>query len=383
MNVTTVTKTSLMKQSSLKKSYQALIKALGRGAKGSRSLTLEESTFLITGFYDGYGTRAQLATSLMLMRVRGETIDEIAGVTLGIQSTISPEWKTIDASIDWPCYAGKRDMLPWLLLTAKVLAKEGERVLLHGDPHSLPHRLHIARYVASLGIPIVSSSSDAKSALDRVGICYLDADHLTPLVSVFRSLHQELGLRSLFQTAIRCVNPASAPVSLRSYFHPGLDTVHAKVAKSVALFNPESKAVRVGIFKGVQGETEVNPRIATEITIVTGNIQQGFVLPTLLEGMIGITKFTSQLETEQKQMAELFLSVWQRGELISHNELISDTQRVTQLAIASVLSSLSAIYLIKERCQCPKVANQLALKAWNDRESKLIDLAKNPVLEER
>ncbi|ACA86157.1 glycosyl transferase family 3 [Shewanella woodyi ATCC 51908] len=376
MHGTIMTNTSMMK-----KSYQALVKALGRGTKGSRSLTLEESTFLITGFYDGYGTRSQLATSLMLMRVRGETTDEIAGVTLGIQSTISPEWKTIGASIDWPCYAGKRDMLPWLLLAAKVLAKEGERVLLHGDPHSLSHRLHIARYVALLGIPVVSSPKEAKSALDGAGICYLDADHLTPLVSLFRSLHQELGLRSLFQTAIRCVNPAFAPVSLRSYFHLGLDTVHAKVAKSVALFNPESKAVRVGIFKGVQGETEVNPRIATEITIVTGNSQQGFVLPTLLEGVIGITKFTSQLETEQ--IAELFLSVWQRGELISHNELIPDTQRVTQLAIASVLSSLSAIYLIKGRCQCPKVATQLALKAWNDRENKLIELAKNPLLEER
>ena len=141
--------------------------------------------------------------------------------------------------------------------------------------------------------------------------------------------------------------------------------------------------MRVGIFKGVQGETEVNPRIATEITIVTGNSQQGFVLPTLLEGVIGITKFTSQLETEQKQMAELFISIWQRGELIPHNELIPDTQRVTQLAIASVLSSLSAIYLIKGRCQCPKVANQLALKAWNNRENKLIELAKNLVLEER
>ena len=378
-----MTNTNLMKQSSMKKSYQALVKALGRGAKGSRSLTLEESTFLITGFYDGYGTRAQLATSLMLMRVRGETIDEIVGVTLGIQSTISSEWQTIDASIDWPCYAGKRDMLPWLLLAAKVLAKEGERVLLHGDPHSLSHRLHIARYVASLGIPVVSSPKEAKSALDRVGICYLDAEHLTPLVLAFRSLHQELGLRSLFQTAIRCVNPASAPVSLRSYFHLGLDKVHAKVARSIAVFNPESKAVRVGVFKGVQGETEVNPRIATEIIIVTGNSQQGFVLPTLLEGVIGITKFTSQLETEQKQIAELFLSVWQRGELVSHNELIPDTQRVTQLAITSVLSSLSAIYLIKGCCQCPQVANQLALKAWNNRENKLIELVKNPVLEER
>ncbi|MBW8183743.1 glycosyl transferase [Shewanella sp. NR704-98] len=367
----------------MKKSYQALVKALGRGVKGSRSLTLEESKFLVTGFYDGYGTRAQLATSLMLMRVRGETIDEIAGVTLGIQSTISPEWKTIDASIDWPCYAGKRDMLPWLLLAAKVLAKEGERVLLHGDPHSLSHRLHIARYVASLGIPVVSSAKEAKSALDSAGICYLDADHLTPLVSVFRSLHQELGLRSLFQTAIRCVNPASAPVSLRSYFHPGLDKVHVKVARSIALFSPESKEIRVGIFKGVQGETEVNPRIATELSIVTDHGQEGFVIPTLLEGVIGITKFTSQLEIDQKQIAELFISIWQRGELISHDELIPDTQRVTQLAIASVLSSLSAIYLIKGRCQRTKVATQLALKAWKNRENKLKGLVKKPVLEER
>ncbi|NRB24239.1 glycosyl transferase, partial [Shewanella sp.] len=290
----------------MKQAYQALIKALGRGEKGCRALTLSEAHFLIRGFSDGIGTQVQLAAALMLMRVRGETGEEVAGAALGIKSTMSAEWSNLDVSIDWPCYAGKRELLPWLLLAAKVLANQGERVLLHGDPRSLSHRKHIAAHVEGLNIPRASNPEEAQAALDSVGICYVDADSFSPLVAQFRELHQELGLRSLFQIAIRCTNPANAPVSLRSYFHPGLDKMHVKVAKLMAhacldaslldgsfndsvdsiAVNPAEQAfaleARVGIFKGVQGETEINPRISTELTIASRDDSQVIHLPTQL-----------------------------------------------------------------------------------------------------
>ncbi|MEC4725759.1 glycosyl transferase [Shewanella sp. D64] len=349
--------------------YQQLVKALGRGAKGARSLMLEEARFLITGFNHGYGTRAQLAASLMLMRVRGESIAEIAGVALGIQSTMDTQWKTIGASIDWPCYAGKRDMLPWLLLAAKVLAGEGERVLLHGDPYSLSHRRHIGNFVTSLGIPIVTSPESAKLALDQVGICYLDADCLTPLVAKFRILHQELGLRSLFQTAIRCCNPSSAPVSLRSYFHPGLDEVHAQVAAAMAGLSGEHHSEQnIGIFKGVQGETEVNPRITTELLVVTAKTQQRLVIPTRLVGIVGINSLVSKTRCDAGQADMLLSELWCKGKLDPLNgELKEDCNKLTQLATASVLSTLSAIYLLKGRNRCVEESDKQALNAWQGR----------------
>lgn len=371
------------KSTLMQREYQQLVKALGRGAKGARSLTLEEARFLVTGFHHGYGTRAQLAASLMLMRVRGESIAEIAGVALGIQSTMDPLWQTVGASIDWPCYAGKRDMLPWLLLAAKVLAGEGERVLLHGDPHSLSHRRHIGNFVASLGIPMVTSPESAKSALDRVGICYLDADCLTPLMAKFRALHQELGLRSLFQTAIRCCNPSSAPVSLRSYFHPGLDDVHAQVAKVMVGFSANNHSEQnIGIFKGVQGEAEVNPRIATELLIVTAKTQQSLIIPTRLVGMVGVNTIVSKAKCDGEQAKRLLNELWCAGELEALNgELKEDCNKLNQLAIASVLSTLSAIYLLKGCSRCVEEADKLALNAWQGRVRQVTETTTDTELE--
>ena len=357
----------------MKKAYQGLIKTLGRGAKGSRSLTLSEAHFLIKGFSDGIGTKVQLAAALMLMRVRGETCEEVAGAALGIKSSISDKWSNLDVSIDWPCYAGKRELLPWLLLAAKVLANQGERVLLHGDPRSLSHRKHIAAYVEQLNIPKASNPEEAQAALDSVGICYVDADSFSPLVAQFRELHQELGLRSLFQIAIRCTNPANAPVSLRSYFHPGLDKMHSKVAKLMA--HACLLKGRVGIFKGVQGETEINPRISTELTIASRGDSQVIHLPTRLEGFVGMNTLSSELALVPEQACLILSQIWQHGEASdtrrgSHSEFSSSVlvpSKLEQIAEASVISTLSAVYLLQDQCQSVSQAQSLADQAWRMR----------------
>ncbi|MEI6860343.1 MAG: glycosyl transferase [Shewanella sp.] len=391
----------------MEKAYQALIKTLGRGEKGSRPLTLNEAYFLISGFCDGIGSKVQLAAALMLMRVRGETSDEVAGAALGIKSSISVKWSTLDVSIDWPCYAGKRELLPWLLLAAKVLASQGERVLLHGDPRSLSHRQHIADYVEQLNIPKASNPEEALAALDAVGICYVDADNFSPLVAQFRELHQELGLRSLFQIAIRCTNPANAPVSLRSYFHPGLDKMHDKVAKLMAQacidpplldnscqnkfdnhldhnlnisFNStdvnsslQAFAVkgRVGIFKGVQGETEINPRISTELTITSRLNSQVIHLPTRLEAFVGMKSLTSELAVSPEQTRLILSQIWDQSDVsvnVSHPPLSGSTlDKLDQVAQASVISTLSAVYLLQGKCKSVAEAERLAEQAWGAR----------------
>ncbi|QFU22343.1 glycosyl transferase [Shewanella eurypsychrophilus] len=382
----------------MKKAYQGLIKTLGRGAKGSRALTLSEAHFLITGFADGIGTKVQLAAALMLMRVRGETCEEVAGAALGLKSTISDQWSDLDVSIDWPCYAGKRELLPWLLLAAKVLANQGERVLLHGDPRSLSHRNHIADHVERLNIPKASNPEEAKVALDTVGICYVDADSFSPLVAQFRELHQELGLRSLFQTAIRCTNPANAPVSLRSYFHPGLDKMHTKVAKLMAqtyldldnsfhgsfyentdstfdrrMVNHAEQAFalkgKVGIFKGVQGETEINPRISTELTITSRANSQVIDLPTRLEAFVGMNTLSSELALVPEQACLILSQTWSQGDASEHRHGIDSALfiKLGEVAEASVISTLSAVYILQGKCQSVSEAESLANQAWRIR----------------
>ncbi|WP_372941148.1 glycosyl transferase [Shewanella sp.] len=290
--------------------FRLLIKALGKGEKGSRSLSFAEASLLIQGFAQAKVTPVQMASAMMLMRVRGETVAEVAGVVAGLRHCIDTGWSQLSVEIDWPVYAGKREQLPWLLLVAKLLANNGVRVLLHGDSQALPHRRHVESCIDSLDIVRCKDPLTAKSELDRSGIVYVRAGDLTPVLDACRQLHQELGLRSLIQTAVRCINPANAPLSLRSYFHPGIDKIHQGVSQ--ILFEQHSyQPGVVAVFKGLQGETELNPRVETSISIVNGlqsHIAMTTVdIPTLLTAFSGAK--VGQAELSEQALALLWREV--------------------------------------------------------------------------
>ncbi|WP_434951215.1 glycosyl transferase [Shewanella sp. HL-SH4] len=325
--------------------FRLLIKALGKGEKGSRSLTFAEASLLIQGFAKGKVTKAQMASAMMLMRVRGETVIEVAGVVAGLKHTINPAWGELNVDIDWPVYAGKREQLPWLLLVTKMLARKGMRIMLHGDSQALPHRRHVESCIQALDIALCQTAEKAQQALDDSGIVYVPAGDLAPVLDDCRLLHQELGLRSIIQTASRCINPSNAPLSLRSFFHPGLDELHQKVAEKLFTEDVYQQGV-VGIFKGLQGETEINPRVTTDVQVVKysgENVQfSAFELPTLLEGFSGAK--VGQAELPSEMLAQLWRTE-NTTELSSlhHNKSSSYlTQPMTPAMHEQALSSVQA-----------------------------------------
>ncbi|MFT5789467.1 MAG: anthranilate phosphoribosyltransferase [Shewanella sp.] len=355
--------------------YRQLIKALGRGKKGSRSLTLIESYQLVRGFYDNIGTVTQLSVALMLMRVKGETAEEVAGTALALRSSVDNQWQQLKVDIDWPCYGAKRDQLPYLLLSAKLLAKNGYRILLHGDNRVLPHRQHIAGFIEALGIASVSSASQAQLALTSSGICYVNADAFTPLVNSFSDIHHDIGLRSLYQSAIRCINPANARLSLRSYFHPGLDDIHLNVAKLMAKNEQTLLKTNVAIFKGYQGECEFNPRSSTAITLLGGEDVSQVDLPTQLNALVG-----SKAKEEELQ-ARWLTTLWHGEPLAadSHGNGSSDcniecnsTHNSTESlrAHSAIITNVMAVLMLTDFSLGIDSAKTLACEYWTSRNTR-------------
>ena len=69
---------------------------------------------------------------LMLLRMKGETADEIAGFVCAARASL-PDWTGPRPALDWPSYAaGRTRGLPWFLLSARLVAQAGFPVLLHG-----------------------------------------------------------------------------------------------------------------------------------------------------------------------------------------------------------------------------------------------------------
>mgnify|MGYP000294529187 CR=1 FL=1 len=106
------------------------VRTLGRGPGRSRSLTEAEARDAMQIMLAGNAAPEAIGALLMLLRMKGETAQEIAGFAAAAQAFGDPGRC---ADLDWPVYAaGRTRGLPWFLLSARLVAAAGHKVLLHG-----------------------------------------------------------------------------------------------------------------------------------------------------------------------------------------------------------------------------------------------------------
>ena len=102
-------------------SLSEYVGTLGRGPGRSRSLTQEEAHAAMRLMLSGNSAPEAVGALLMLLRMKGETAEEIAGFAAATQD-FGP--KLPQADLDWPSYAaGRTRGAPWFLLSAKQIAE--------------------------------------------------------------------------------------------------------------------------------------------------------------------------------------------------------------------------------------------------------------------
>lgn len=223
------------------------VRTLGRGPGRSRSLTQDEAFDAMTLMLSGQAAPEAVGALLMLLRMKGETAEEIAGLAGAAQAVLAG-WPQAD--LDWPCYAaGRTRGLPWFLLSARLVAASGKRVLLHGwnglDPAI---RLGLDR----LGIPMVETPEAASQALETGGIAYAPLEAMHPALFALLNLRGVLGLRSCVNTVCRMLNPGRAAASVQGVFHPSYRLLQADAAALLGWRN-------LTVIKGGGGEFERHP----------------------------------------------------------------------------------------------------------------------------
>lgn len=112
--------------------FAPYVRVLGRGKRGSRSFTRHEACHAMGMILRGEVEDVQLGAFLMLMRVKEESPDELAGFVEAVRDqTRVPVGLTVD--VDWSSYAGKRKHAPWFFFSLLLLADSGLRVFVHGE----------------------------------------------------------------------------------------------------------------------------------------------------------------------------------------------------------------------------------------------------------
>jgi len=238
--------------------FSEYIKLTGRGEKGRRALTQTEAYDALSSYLDGKADLLQLAVLLMLQRVRCETPEEAAGYIEALRDKVDPHWRLLNADLDWPCFAGKKRQPPWLILAAKVLAQQGKRVVLHGYNAIDAVKYQVESACPLLDINIAYTPNEAKQYLDSSNICYLPLESYCPELLPLLDLREKVGLRTPLNTVARSLNPTQAPFSVHGVFHKSYEKLHAQAA----LLTSEHSMIA---FKGEGGESEINPRVSTDI----------------------------------------------------------------------------------------------------------------------
>ena len=245
--------------------FAAYVRILGRGKTLSRSLTIEEAEAAMAMILRGEVRAEQLGAFLMLLRVKEETPEEIAGFVRGARATFDLPDALPAVDLDWSSYAGKRRQLPWFLLAALTLAQDGLRIFMHGTEGHTPGRLYARATLEALGLPVAATLAEAARQIESEGFAYLPLEGMSPRLYEIIQLRLVLGLRSPVHTMARMLNPFAAPYLLQGIFHPSYMTIHQGAAK--LLGQPH-----MAVFRGEGGEIERRPNKPCKVLSVESGV---------------------------------------------------------------------------------------------------------------
>jgi anthranilate phosphoribosyltransferase len=243
--------------------FAKFIQILGKGQRGARDLTLLEAEQAMSMILSGQVEPVQLGAFLMLMRVKEEIAEEVAGFARAVRNSLALPSNIPAVDLDWASYAGKRRQLPWYLLSALLLSSHGIRVLMHGIGGGSADRVYVPQAMQALGLKTAHSLEQACTQTTRTNFAFIPLHALNSELDRMLGLKSLLGLRSPVHTIIRMLNPLAAPASIMGIFHPGYDITHQRAA---ALLGDNNLAV----FKGEGGEAERNPDAPCTVKMLLG-----------------------------------------------------------------------------------------------------------------
>lgn len=317
--------------------FAEFIKILGKGKKGSRPLTQDEAYRAMKMILADQVLPIQLGAFLMLMRIKEETCEELAGFVLAARESFRLQTK-VQVDLDWSSYAGKRRHLPWFLLSTLLLAENGIKVFMHGAGGHTQGRVYTESVLAALGISVAHSMGEAEKQLDAHNFSYLSLEFICPQLYEMINLRPVMGLRSPVHTLVRLLNPFSASHSIQGIFHPSYRQVHQKAALLLGERN-------MAVLKGEGGETERNP----DVECLVQSVSQGELMDELWPALFARRHMKAE-ELNPLQLA----AVW-RGE--SEDEF----------AEATVIGTTAIALKLLGKAETQEQAHTLAQDYWSRR----------------
>jgi len=171
------------------------------------TLSLEESRLAMGAVMDGESTPAQLAALLMGLRMRGETVDELAGFATAMRERVVAV-RAPDGAIDLVGTGGDGSgTFNISTAAALVVAAAGVPVAKHGN-RAITSKAGSADVLDALRIRIDHDAMSAGEALQTNGFAFLFAPNFHPAMRHAGPTRKEIGVRTAFNLLGPLTNPA-------------------------------------------------------------------------------------------------------------------------------------------------------------------------------
>jgi anthranilate phosphoribosyltransferase len=194
-----------------------------------RSLSMAEAHAAMGAVMDGEATPALLAALLVALRMRGETVEELAGFASAMRERVlrvdAPE-----GAIDVVGTGGDGSGTFNISTTAAlVVAAAGTPVAKHGN-RAVTSQSGSADVLDALGVRIDHDAASAGVALRDVGFAFLFAPGFHPAMKHAGPTRREIGVRTAFNLIGPLTNPAGPTRPLLGVADPAAAERIAQVA---------------------------------------------------------------------------------------------------------------------------------------------------------
>ena len=240
-----------------------------------REVFHDEMLHIMRQIMRGELSPAQIAGFIMGLRVKKETIGEIAAAAQVMRELATPVEVADDRHLVDTCGTGGDAAHTFNVSTcaAFVAAAAGAKVAKHMG-RSVSSASGSAEVLEALGAHINMSPAETGKALEQIGIGFMFAPAHHAAMKYAAPVRKDLGVRTIFNILGPLTNPAGAKQQVMGVFHPDLVGIQVRVLQRLG-------AKHVMVVYGIDGLDEISISGETMIgELVKGEINEYNIHPS-------------------------------------------------------------------------------------------------------
>jgi len=194
-------------------------------------LSVEEAEALMGEIFER-ATDAQIGAVLIALRMKGESVSEIAGLARKMRSSAVRITPRVNGNLVDTCGTGgdASNTINVSTAAAIVSAACGVPVAKHGN-FAVSSKCGSANVLSELGVNISSQPAEVQAMIETLGIGFMLAPVFHPAMKRVGPLRRELGMRTVFNILGPLTNPAGARAQVMGVYDPKLCETLAQVLR--------------------------------------------------------------------------------------------------------------------------------------------------------